>query len=129
MALNFKFAVAGAAVAFAAIAGVNSAEASCRQVGERFFNVAKSVGTDFTYSTDNGRCFLSYTSKQTKFTSARIVTQPTNGTLKQEQAFGFRYQAKKGFAGKDTLAIEVCGETMVGKGCSLLNYELRIDPT
>lgn len=103
-----------------------SAEAKCRELGKQTFYVTKGVGADFTMQTDNGRCYISYVSYATvAFTSARVVTQPKNGRIEQKERFGFEYVSKKGFRGHDTLAIELCGEGMTGKGCAVLNYDIN----
>lgn len=56
------------------------------------------------------------------FTSASIAQSPKKGRLEQTGNFDFRYGPNKGYSGKDTYAVKICGSGLNGSGCSTIIY-------
>lgn len=85
----------------------------------RFVNEA--VDTDIDSTTQG--CQLHFRSGgRTTFKSAEIVSTPRNGSLGRSGDFGFNYQPKKGFSGKDAFAVKICGQDASANGCSTIRF-------
>ena len=73
-------------------------------------------------------CNWSFTaSGSAVLTSASIEEQPSNGNLTQTGGYSFRYVPYPGFRGSDHYAIEVCGDSANGSGCTHFNYEHTVE--
>ena len=65
--------------------------------------------------------------RKVRFTSAKIVSKPTNGSLHKIAHLEFRYKPRRGFKGNDAFVLSVCGQTEKGKGCSTLHYDAVVE--
>jgi hypothetical protein len=75
-----------------------------------------------------GVCNWSFTaSGSAVLTSASIEEQPSNGNLTQTGDYSFRYVPYPGFRGSDHYAIEVCGDSANGSGCTHFYYEHTVE--
>ena len=126
----FRHAIFALGVGFVCFAPI-SAEARCTKIGwNQKYDPAKSIGTDFFYETDNGSCSVTHSIPSGqgayKYTNTRVVEGARNGTVKYVSLTKWQYRAKPGFTGKDNFKLEVCAESTLSKGCSLIIYELRV---
>ena len=55
-----------------------------------------------------------------------IMNHPKNGTLSQSGEFSFFYRPNKGFKGKDSFTVYLCGSTQHQSGCARLTYNATI---
>lgn len=60
------------------------------------------------------------------FEKAVIMKEPTNGNLSQSGEFSFFYKPNKGFRGKDSFVVYICGSSLRGSGCARLTYNATI---
>lgn len=72
-------------------------------------------------------CIHQLTDRGVMFTGASIATAPRHGTLTQTDEYEFKYQPAAGFKGSDRYAVEVCGESDAGSGCSTLTYLVTVE--
>jgi hypothetical protein len=63
----------------------------------------------------------------THFTGVSISSQPSHGDVKQTGDYAFEYRPHKGFKGSDSYAVEVCGTSNAGSGCSIITYETTVE--
>ena len=120
--------VVGAAFGVVAAFGMSTqALAVCDVSGEIFYmhdndqrkNVAR---------TDMQGCDLHFITRgKVRFTSAKIVSKPANGSLHKIAHLEFRYKPRRGFKGNDAFILSVCGQTEKGKGCSTLHYDAVVE--
>jgi hypothetical protein len=117
-----------AAFAIVASAGFASqAAAHCEVTGDIFY-LHKNDVSKHTAKTDVQGCDLHFiTAGKIRFRRAKIVTAPQNGNLRKIAHLEFRYRPKPGFKGTDTFALQLCGRTPKGSGCSILNYEATVE--
>ena len=73
------------------------------------------------------RCVHQYVERGSTFTSASIASGPSHGTLDQTGNYEFTYKPPPGFKGSDEYAIEICGESDSGSGCSTLTYQVTVE--
>ncbi len=119
------------AFALLLIAGSDSAFARCDKYAfNQKYDPAKSVGTSFVYLTDNGSCTITHgipsRSGAYRYTKTRVLEQASQGKVQYLTLTKWRYVAKTGFSGKDYFKLEVCAESTVASGCSIINYEMRV---
>lgn len=120
--------VALALFAFGSVLISGHANAACRQQGDAIFSPAKGYGMNAYYISDGGNCGIGYVSfGGTSFTSAKLVTGPSNGKLNQDNRFHFVYTPSKGFAGEDQFVINVCGDYEGRNSCVNNNYTIKVD--
>ena len=60
------------------------------------------------------------------FEKAVTAKEPANGKLSQTGAYSFFYHPHKGFKGKDSFVIYVCGSSPSGSGCARLSYNATV---
>jgi hypothetical protein len=101
--------------------------AKCEVTGAIFY-MHKNDASQQTVRTDQHGCDLHFiTRKNTRFSSAKIVAKAQNGLLRKIAHLEFRYKPRPGFTGTDKFAIQVCGRTRAGRGCSTLNYDAVVE--
>ena len=71
-------------------------------------------------------CIHHYEDRGAMFTHASIATAPSHGKLTQTGDYEFKYQPQPGFRGSDKYAVEICGESDSGSGCSTLTYLVTV---
>lgn len=108
---------------------------NCRTTGPKLSIEQNSQIALETLMDENG-CRYSYSLETThgrNFTRAPqilekavIMRPPSNGKLSQEGDFLFFYRPNKGFRGKDTFILYLCGSTASGSGCSRLAYNATV---
>ena len=102
------------------------AMAQCDIESEPFF-MHKNDKSNHRIATDSSGCELNFsTDAKTKFHSATVTTRPRNGKLVKIAHLEFVYHPRPGFKGEDAFAMKVCGASMAGRGCSLLNYSASV---
>jgi TonB family protein len=102
------------------------------------FSPSTNDTVDIDLFSDDGSCIHPYQSRglltnqargALRLTSSSIVSEPKNGTLSRLGDLGFKYQARADFTGVDQYTLQVCGEWLSAKGCSILHYRIGIpDP-
>jgi hypothetical protein len=112
----------------AAFGLASQASAACDVDGETFY-LHKKDETQHTARTDLNGCDLHFISagKKIQFSRATIVSKSKNGDLSKIAHLEFRYRPKPGFKGNDEFALQVCGRTPKGQGCSILHYNATVD--
>lgn len=102
--------------------------AACEVDGETFYLHQKDE-THHTAKTDQNGCDLHFISagNNTEFDKASIVSKPKNGELSPIAHLEFRYRPNPGFKGNDEFALQVCGRTPKGEGCSILHYTATVE--
>lgn len=115
------------AIAAALVFSSPAAAAKCEVYGDIFY-MHKNDASKQTVRTDQHGCDLLFiTRKNTRFSSAKILARPQNGQLRKIAVLEFRYKPRPGFTGTDTFALQVCGRTRAGRGCSTLNYTATVE--
>ena len=111
-----------------ALGSISPVAAGCDVDGETFY-LHKKDETRHAAKTDLNGCDLHFISagKKIQFTSAKVVSKPKNGDLAKIAHLEFRYRPKPGFKGNDEFALQVCGKTTKGQGCSILHYNATVD--
>ena len=118
---------AGLLALIAIAATASTAMADCRIIAFRFFPPHNDSVSTTGVSTGGSACTTRLRSIATlQMTSSSIVSRPSNGTLSQTGAMGFRYAPRAGFKGVDRYAIKVCGRGGGGSGCSTLSYNITV---
>jgi hypothetical protein len=72
-------------------------------------------------------CVHKLEDRGTMFTGASVAVTPSHGSLTQTGEYEFKYQPAAGFKGSDRYALEVCGESNAGSGCSVLTYQVTVE--
>ncbi len=112
------------------IASAQMPRINCQTRGAPFYLDQNSKTAFETHMDENG-CRYSYLGGQHSDMSrtlekAVIVKAPMNGELSQPGEFSFFYKPKKGFKGKDSFIVYICGTTLAGSGCARLTYNATI---
>jgi hypothetical protein len=104
----------------------SSAFADCRTVPVDFA-IASNPTLSTGGVTDGSSCPHRFTSKRLTYTESSIEKQAKNGKVIKENLTSFKYTPNKGFKGKDTYTLKLCGYNASNQsGCATINYEIEV---
>ena len=104
----------------------SSAFADCQTVPVDFA-IASNPTLSTGGVTDGSSCPHRFTSKRLTYTDSNIEKQAKNGKVIKENLTSFKYTPNKGFKGKDTYTLKLCGYNASNQnGCVTINYEIEV---
>ncbi len=106
-----------------ALAMALPAAADCSNVRFRFRFVDDTVDATPAQVTPDG-CRITPNASGS-ITSSEIAVKPVHGAASAAGS-GFVYRPKQGYHGPDSLQWKVCGTSMHGPGCSLVNFTFEV---
>ena len=103
-----------------------AAAGSCASSSFWFRFQNETVDADIETSAEG--CYVNYRSGgRTTFTNSSIASAPRNGKLSRMGSYGFNYQPRNGFHGKDGFSVKICGRgTTPAVGCSTIRYAVAV---